>query len=182
MIVHAYASQFPDDTASVIWGECPLPGTSVYDATKTSLQLWHFTFHNVPDLPESLIQGREKLYLKHFYDRLAVNPAAISEYDLGVYAEAFSAPGAMRAGLNLYRTFEQDAVHNTTLVADRGKSAVRCLALWGEQSFADRDAALDMAGTFYERVEFRAVAGCGHWIAEEKPGEFVDAVVEWIDG
>lgn len=34
MIAHAYAARFPDDTASVIWGECPLPGTSFYDEVK----------------------------------------------------------------------------------------------------------------------------------------------------
>lgn len=34
MIAHAYASRFPDDTASVVWGECPLPGTNMYDEMK----------------------------------------------------------------------------------------------------------------------------------------------------
>lgn len=31
---------------------------------------FHFFFHNASDLPEKLTEGREGLYLQHFFDRL----------------------------------------------------------------------------------------------------------------
>lgn len=31
---------------------------------------FHFFFHNANFLPEKLTEGRESLYLQHFYDRL----------------------------------------------------------------------------------------------------------------
>lgn len=55
MIAHAYTHLFPDAVASLIWGECPLPGTTVYDDYKHPAGLWHFSFHPVPDLPELLV-------------------------------------------------------------------------------------------------------------------------------
>ena len=45
MIAHAYASQYPEHVASVIWGECPLPGTSSYEANKRLPEQFHFMFH-----------------------------------------------------------------------------------------------------------------------------------------
>jgi pimeloyl-ACP methyl ester carboxylesterase len=182
MIAHSYAVQFPEGTASVTWGECPLPGTKMYHESKNSLALWHFTFHAVPDLPELLIQGKEKQYIKHFNDRLTQNPAAISIHDLDVYALAYSGAGAMRAAFNVYRTFETDAVINKKALQANGLSQIPCLALWGGSSFADESAARGMCEEFYEsgKVEFTSLAGAGHYIAEEKPVEFVKAVVDFV--
>lgn len=181
MIAHAYAMQFPQDTASIVWGECPLPDSPLYDTLKHSGMAWHFSFHQVPDLPEALVQGKERLYLRHFYDHHAQNPDAIRAHDLDVYENAFSAPGAFRAGFNIYRAFEQDAVDNKRFVAEKGRCPVPCLTLWGDKSFADKDAALGMAEPFYSYCKFQAIAGSGHYIAEEKPGDFVTAVVRWLD-
>lgn len=51
IVAHAYVAQFPEHVASVTWGECPLPGSTIYDETKLSRTLWDFDFqsHN-PDI------------------------------------------------------------------------------------------------------------------------------------
>ncbi|KAF2168546.1 hypothetical protein M409DRAFT_36338 [Zasmidium cellare ATCC 36951] len=167
MIAHAYAMQYPNDTASIIWGECPIPGSPSYDKMKNDLVVWHFTFQNIPDLPEALVQGRERIYIKHFFDRLAQNPNAISTYDLDVYTDAYAAAGAMRAGFNVYRTFEQDVVDNRKLLQENGKSSVPCLTLWGGKSFADEATALEMSNYFFEQSRFASIPGAGHYIAKE---------------
>jgi hypothetical protein len=51
---------------------------------------FHFIFHSVPDLPEALVTGREKIYLKHFYDKLAFNTGAIAPADLEYYTLMYS--------------------------------------------------------------------------------------------
>ncbi len=181
MIAHAFAVQFPDSTASIAWGECPMPGTKSYHAIKHSMLVWHFTFHNVPDLPELLVAGKEKTYLKHFYDRLAQNPSAIGPADLDVYATAYAMPGAMRAALNCYRTFETDGVMNQQWVKEKGKCEVDCLGLWGGKSFADEKEIREMCEEYYDTVAYETVGGAGHWIAEEKPAEFVEKVIEWFE-
>ena len=181
MIVHAYASQYPEDTASVCSGEAPLPGSQAYEWRKHSMGGWHYTFHSVPDLPELLVAGKEHIYLKHFYDRLSQNPNAISPEDVDVYAAAYSQPGALRCEFNCYRAFEEDAAINKQRVEDRGKCPVRCLSLWGAESYIDEAMAMEMAGEFYETAQYQGVKDCGHWIAEENPKGFVDAVLNWVE-
>ena len=182
MIAHAFALNFPGDTASIAWGECPLPGTAFYDKFKNSMGAFHFTFHNVPDLPELLVQGKERIYLKHFYDRHAANVNAISTHDLDVYATEFAQPGALRAGFNVYRTFEQDGVENNAWLKQSAgrKSSVRCLTLWGGGSWATEEDALDMCEPFYHNAKFEAIPGAGHWAAEEKPAEFVTSLLKFF--
>ncbi|KAK5091244.1 hypothetical protein LTR05_001425 [Lithohypha guttulata] len=172
MIAHAYAALFPADTASIIWGECPLPGTKFYQETKDSSMLWHFNFHKVLDLPELLIKGNERAYLKHFYNKLSHNPAAITPEDLDHYTNLYAQPGSMRAGINVYRLFEQDAEDNKSIRDRNGKSKVRCLTLNGAKSFL-KQAAADEAQEFYEDFRVAEVDEAMHWIAEENPQAFV---------
>ena len=79
MVGHAYTAFFPEDTKSFVWVDCPLPGTTYYkDCVASSTDTWHFIFHNVQDdLPERLVSGHERTYMRHFFDRLCVNPYAI---------------------------------------------------------------------------------------------------------
>jgi len=63
MVAHAYVAQFPDSVASIIWGECPLPGTTVYETKKHGNTLWHFDFQAQSDLAETLVSGKERIYL-----------------------------------------------------------------------------------------------------------------------
>ena len=180
MIAHAYATQFPNDTASVCWGEAPLPGSPQFQERKTSMGGWHYTFHGVPDLPELLVEGKEKIYLKHFYDRLSQNPDAISNDDLAVYAQAYALPGGLRCGFNCYRAFNEDGVQNNKWLEEKGPCPVRSLSLWGSESYIGEVGALEMAGRYYANVQYGSVARSGHWIAEENPKGFVESVLAWV--
>ena len=64
----------------------------------------------------------------------------------------------------MYRAFERDGVHNNEWVKQEGKNDVRCLALWGDQSFADEKTALDMCAEYYNKSEYETVKDSGHWI------------------
>jgi len=180
MIAHAYATRFADSTASVALGECPLPGTETYEEfVRNNPGVWHFHFHWQTDLPELLTQGRERQYIKHFYDRLCVNGAAIGDKDVDHYALMFEKAGAMRAGFDLYRAFHKDAEENREWVKEKGKCKVPCMALSGEGSFLASIAEkqnLEM----YESTEAATVAGSGHWCAEVNPADFVRQVLSWV--
>ena len=180
MIAHAYVAQFPKDVASVAWGECPLPGTTRYEEIKHTAPMWHFNFHSQPDLPEALVVGREKIYIKHFYDRLAQRPSAFTNEDLEHYATQFSAPGALRCGFNVYREFETDKVHNQSWLSQSGKIKVKNMILNGEKSKL-AEGATEMAGEMYDNVIEGLVEGSGHWIAEENPQDFVKKVLGFIE-
>ncbi|KAI9822701.1 MAG: hypothetical protein M1827_000420 [Pycnora praestabilis] len=179
MIAHAYASRYPDHVASVLWGECPLPGTRAYEENKVTLKLFHFVFHSVLDLPEALVAGREGIYLKHFFDKLALNTAAITTKDLEHYTLMYEQPGAMRCAFNVYRAFEEDAGENRTWLRDQGKCRVPALALNGEGSGVVEEAE-GMIREMYENVEVAIVEESGHYIAEENPDGFVREVLAFV--
>lgn len=181
MVAHAYAAQHPDHTRSVMWGECPLPGSQPYESGfKNSPGMWHFTFQQQTDLPELLTQGRERIYIKHFYDRLCFNPTGITPRDVEHYAASFCQPGAMRAGFDLYRAFPQDAKDNQARLKEAGKSKVPAAALSGEMSLL-LEVAEAQTKEFYESMETVIVPKSGHWTAEENPQGFVEGVLSFIN-
>lgn len=178
MIAYAYASRYANDVASVIWGECPLPGTSSYEEVKATPALFHFVFHQIRDLPETLIAGKEREYLTHFYNKLAYNSAGIAKEDVDIYTLAFSQPGAIRCGLEVYRSFDQDAEENRKWLKENGKVKVPSLLMMGAKSGLG-EMADTMARETHENANVLQVEGSGHWIAEENPDGFVKGVLEF---
>ncbi|RMZ70980.1 soluble epoxide hydrolase [Pyrenophora seminiperda CCB06] len=185
MIAFAYVSRYPDHVASVVWGECELPGTTFYDnnTLKTSLDPevnFHLLFHRVPDLPEYLIAGKEREYLKHFFDRLAYRTLAITPEDLEHYALAYKQPGALRAAMELFRALERDGVENRKWLAQHGRVRVPALVVVGEKGTVGVEEAKGMAGEYHEGVETVVVEDAGHYVAEENPALFTETVRRWI--
>ncbi|KAJ4366779.1 hypothetical protein N0V83_007304 [Neocucurbitaria cava] len=179
MIAFAYASRYPTDVASLIWGECPLPGSSCYERIKGTSDVFHFVFHQVPDLPEALIAGKERAYCKHFFDKIIYNSGAITPADLDHYALAYEQPGAIRAALEVYRAFERDAEENREWRGRNGKMEVPSLLLMGGK-FMLAESAGEMASEFHEGAEVEVVAESGHYIAEENPDAFVKGVLKFV--
>ena len=180
MVAHAYASRFPDSTASIALGECPLPGTQAYDRFCRDVSgVWHFHFHWQTDLPEMLTFGREKEYLQHFFDRLCVNVSAITPEDVDYYTTMFSKAGAMRAGFDVYRAFHKDVEENRKWVEEKGKCKVPCISLNGGQSFLV-EIAEEQNLEMYETTENATVEGAGHYCAEENPTDFIKKVLLWV--
>jgi hypothetical protein len=99
--------------------------TEVFDRLRSDPRVWHFAFHGARDVAEMLVAGREREYLRFFFDARSADPSAI---DLDVYASAYEAPGAMRAGFEVYRAFDTDARDNRDALACNGKLTVPVLA------------------------------------------------------
>ncbi|KAK7219344.1 hypothetical protein V2G26_007347 [Clonostachys chloroleuca] len=184
MIAYAFATRYPDRTASTVWGECPLPSTSAYEENckEHSVQQFHFHFHSVPDLPEALVTGREETYLRHFFDKLSYNQSAITQEDLAYYVKQYCQSGALRCAFSVYRAFQEDANENTAWILKSGKCKVRALGLSGAQS-RHREAADKMMAEAHEPRTFAAAAveDSGHYIAGENPDGFVQVLLGFIE-
>lgn len=139
--------------------------------------MWHLWFHNVPDLPEQIVGPNVRAYLTWFYKTLAWNPAAIGEEEIDEYVRAYSRPGALRAGFNLYRTIWQDVEDNAPFATNKLKLPV--LAWGGERGFGPltKRAAESVA----ENVEGGVVERSGHWIAEERPDFVTDEILRFCE-
>ena len=127
---------------------------------------WHFLFHSLPDLPETLISGRERQYLDWFLRRKTANPETFSDGDIAEYLRVFTKDGGLRAGLAYYRAAALSAQQNHELAA-RGKLSLPVLAMGADQgSIADMAAPLR---SYAEDVRGCVMANCGHFIPEEQP-------------
>jgi len=130
---------------------------------------WHMQFHQVMDLPEALVTGREETYIRWFFSNFAHNPAAITPDDVAEYVRCLQQPGALRSGFGYYRAMGDDAV----AFAEAAKTPLVCpvLALGGAQSIG---AGVKLcAEQFASDVRGGVIENCGHWIPEEKPAELL---------
>lgn len=167
-----YAMIFGDEIERLVLLDAGIPGVTLPDTLPTSpdrsWRTWHFPFHAIPDLPEALIEGRERVYLNWFLRRKTANPFSFSEADLVEYVRIFQLPGALRAGMAFYRAVVQSAEQNRALV-DQGVLGMPVLAV-----SADYGSIPDMAGplsAFAPHVQGAVIADCGHFIPEEQPEE-----------
>ena len=179
MIAYAYAQAHRNDVSQLVLMDAPLPGTAVFDRLRTDPRVWHFNFHGARDVPEMLVAGRERQYLRAFFNARIFDPSAISAADLEIYFSAYAAPGAMRAGFEVYRTFDRDAEHNRATLRRNGKLTIPGLAMGGATSTTG-PLVEEMMQEVAENVTGLRIPETGHWIAEENPRAFVSAVLDFV--
>ena len=69
---------------------------------------WHHAFHMTPDLPEALVQGRERAYLTWFYRTFSWQRECLRADDIDEYLRTYRQPDALRAGFAYYRNIPRD--------------------------------------------------------------------------
>jgi hypothetical protein len=68
-----------------------------------NVKIWQLAFNRLDDLPEILLQGREREFLTWLFRAKCIRPWAITPADLAEYVRVNAAPGATRAALSYYR-------------------------------------------------------------------------------
>lgn len=179
MVAYAYAQLFRDDLSHLVVADAPIPGTEIFDRMRNDPRVWHFAFHGARDVGEMLVAGRERQYLQIFYDARCFNTAAISNADLDVYTTSYAAAGAMRAGFELYRAFDEDVCCNRDLIKRHGPLDIPVLAIGGWISTFG-PLMEDMVREVARNVTGVRIPGTGHWIAEESPATFAAEVLTFL--
>ena len=180
-MAYPYAAAHPTEVKKLAVWEAPIVGLTAPGRTP----VWWFFFHQVPDLPEALVNGKEATYLSWFYNNLAYNPAAITQAAINEYVSHYSAPGGMRAGFEYYRAFPQDALQNMNY--SKTKLPMPVLALGGgyDPAFGGN---LTMPIIAYsikigaQNVQNVTVPNSGHWIQEEQPVRLVKLLSNFFSG
>jgi pimeloyl-ACP methyl ester carboxylesterase len=137
---------------------------------------WHFAFNQLPELPEALTAGRERVVLAWRAKHLSRVPGAITDADLDEYARVYERPGAMSRGFEFYRAIPVTAQQN--IESAKTPLALPVLAIGGAEGVGQivldtmRKVATDVRGLLYE--------GCGHHVPEEMPERVVRDVLEHI--
>jgi pimeloyl-ACP methyl ester carboxylesterase len=168
----AYAENYPEDVRRLV----VIEGAKMPELSKIPPQYWHMAFHAEPDIAESLIAGRERLYLSWFYRKFGHNPAAFTDDDLDEYVRWYSEVGAMRAALQYYRKGQPNAAQ--TEESPKQKIEMPVLAIGGDHSLGKNVEM--MMQEFATDVRGSVIKDCGHWIAEEQPEELTNQLLDFF--
>jgi pimeloyl-ACP methyl ester carboxylesterase len=180
MVAYAYAQEYREDVSHLVVIDAPLPGTLAFDKIRSDHRVWHFAFHAVRDLPELLIAGREREYLQSFFNYRIFNVGAISKADIDLFTAAYSAPGAIRAGLEVYRAFDQDINDNRESLQKNGKLSIPVLAIGGEISTSG-SIMDDMMREVADNVVAVRIPRTAHWVVEENPDALLSEILKFLN-
>jgi pimeloyl-ACP methyl ester carboxylesterase len=111
MVTYRYLRDYRDISRAVIMN-VPVPGVEPWDDFVRLPALFHFALHSIPELPEALIQGRQREYFDYFYSALSADPSRITAEARGSYAAAYAADDQLTAGFDWYRAFPRDIEDN----------------------------------------------------------------------
>ncbi len=176
MVAYAYAAQYPSEVKRIALMDAFLPGVGNWTQVWLLRDLWHFHFYG--KTPLALVEGRERIYFEHFWNDFAADPNhSVSEADRQFYAEAYAQPGAMRAGFEVFRAFEQDAID----FAAFGKTKLKMpmLVLTGEK--ASGEFLIAQGRLVAENVEGVIIKGSGHWLIDEAPGQVIPKLLSFFE-
>lgn len=175
MLAYAYAAQHPAEVDRISLMDAFLPGVGEWTNVWLLRDLWHFHFYG--KTPLALVDGRERIYLEHFWNDFAADPDhSVSEEDRRIYAAAYAQPGAMKAGFEVFRAFEQDAKDFADLA--RTKLRMPMLVLTGEK--ASGEFLIAQGRMVADKVAGVVIKGSGHWLIDEARDQVVPKLVSFF--
>lgn len=176
MVAYAYAAQYPNEVGRIALMDAFLPGVGEWKTVWLLRDLWHFHFYG--ETPLKLVSGRERIYFEHFWNDFAADPKhSVPEADRRFYARSYAQPGAMRAGFEVFRSFEQDAKDFAEFA--QTKLTIPMLVLTGEK--ASGEFLIEQARLVDANVDGVVIKGKGHWLMEEAPEEVIPRLVAFIN-
>jgi len=176
MTAFAAARDHAPRIAGALVANTVIPGIDPWEKVRADPRIWHFAFHQVPQLPETLVAGHQRAYFDFFYDVLAKNPASLTAALRNGMADAYARPEALRAGFEWYRAFPQDAKRN----AVHKRIEVPLLYLRGDaDGRAIEDYANGLRSAGVENLDHAVVRGSGEYLPVEAPEAFIEQVLRF---
>lgn len=149
---------------------------------QTARAYWFFLFHLVPDLPETLISGKEAEWLSYFFSDWCYNPHAIDSDAFETYVKAYKRPGAVRGAMCDYRANTEDVKQD--LVDADTKISCPTMAIWGED-FPAVGGMFDMKAVWEQmatHLRAEPISQCGHLPQEEQPDRVNALLLDFMEG
>jgi pimeloyl-ACP methyl ester carboxylesterase len=176
MVAYAYAAQYRTEVERIVLMDAFLPGVGDWKSVWLLRDLGHFHFYGTT--PLKLVAGRERIYFEHFWNDFAANPKhSVPEADRRFYAAAYAQPGAMRAGFEVFRAFEQDAKDFAQFAETR--LTMPMLVLAGEK--ASGNFLIEQGRLVDSDVQGVVIKGSGHWLMEEARQQVIPQLVAFIN-
>jgi pimeloyl-ACP methyl ester carboxylesterase len=184
VVAFRLAADHPEAVTHLVLLDVPVIGIETGKlgglAPAGQLPRWHHLFHLVPDLPEALTFGRERLYLEWFFNWGTDQAGVFSDADINEYVRAYAQAGAMRAGFNMYRALPQDIADNHATLSTGFKLPMPTLGLGGGGSRGRGDLVVESLRRVATHAEGGSVPDCGHFIPEEKPQALAEQLRKFL--
>jgi pimeloyl-ACP methyl ester carboxylesterase len=176
MVAYAYAAQHPDEVERIALMDAFLPGVGDTSGIFLLRDKWHFNFYG--ETPLKLVNGRERIYLEHFWNDFAADRNhSVSEADRAFYANEYAKPDGMRATMDYFRAFDEDNKDFAAMA--KTKLAMPMLVLSGEKSGGDF--LINQGRMVDTNVKGVIIKGSGHWIIDEAPEQTMSELVAFIE-
>lgn len=173
MIAYAAARDHGPRIAGAVVMNTMIPGLDPWSQLMGDSRIWHFAFHSIPGLPETLVQGHQREYFDFFVNALAGRREAVGEKYREAFARAYERPEALKAGFDWYRAMSADVEHN---VRPRDfETPILCLRGDADGRTPD-DYVAGMRTMGAQHVTGGALHGSGEFSPLEVPQTFVAAV------
>ena len=180
-----WAAHHPSEVKSLVYLDEPVltdaslaPVFQFSPETTKNGGLWWWLLALAGDAPERLIVGHERPFLTWFYENFSKDRSAIEEEAVSEFLRTFSGGAGVHGALGVYR-----AIFETVAQTEPLRSAnvqVPVLALGGALSLGSRPH--ERMHTVAKQVSGGAIENCGHFIAEEKPAELYQRLIQfWSD-
>lgn len=168
---YAFARKYPDRVRGALLLEAPLAGIEPWAQIKCEPSVWHFGFHQTPNLPEKLLAGREFIYLREGF----LMSEKISDSDVERYAKAYAAPDHLRAGLGWYRSMAQSETYLDQL---RTPVDVPFVVAGADRVFGPlaEDIAAGMRTRGCSDVTVETIADSGHYVLDDQPARVLELI------
>jgi pimeloyl-ACP methyl ester carboxylesterase len=123
------------------------------------------------------VKGRERIYLDRLWNEFSADPKNFDEASREHYAALYARAGAMHAGFEQFKAFDQDAIDNKKFIA-AGLLTMPILAVGGEKSFGPMMATVMRAAA--TNVTEAIVPSSGHWVMEENPTATIKLITDFL--
>lgn len=180
-VAFSLALGFEDRLHGLALLDAGIPGITLPDSIPTdpdrAWKTWHFAFHLVPGLPETLLAGREREYVGWFLKAKALAPDVFDNAELDHYAATLAGEGALRAGLAYYREAAESARRNHEALKRR-RLTVPVLGISSSHgSIPDMAASVS---PWAENTTGVIIPDAGHFIPDEQPEAVATALTAFI--
>ena len=153
-----------------------LPAGPWTDTSAGPSEPWFQGFHEVPDLPETLVAGRERPYLNWFYQAFTSTPNVPATAAVDEYLRTYAQPGKIASALARYRGVPRQIASNAEHLDKPLRIPV--LAVGGDAVFGAA-----VAGNLRnaaDNIRSEVFTGCGHFVTEERPAEVADLMLDFL--
>jgi len=176
-IATTYSFLYENNLKSLCLIDAGIPGfidSSLFN-TDNAHKVWQFYFNQIEELPEFLIEGKEKEYLSWFFNQKSFIRSAISSDDLAVYVEAYKGKAKLKNGFNYYRAFSTSSFQNKKHLK---KLTIPVLAIGGAHAVGNGLG--NSLNNISHNLKSMAIDYCGHYVPEERPVLLSKLIIEMI--